>query len=284
MSERACRFTSLWATVIAGALASACSSDAPGDDAKARDIELHFDARWRQTPFGCGSLLDGIGKSGSTAEPLDLRFYVHDVMLVRDDEQAVPFVLSADDEWQSTQVALLDFEDGSGRCDRGTQATNTVLRGRAPQHSDYVGLGFTLGVPPELNHLDLSTAAAPLDVPGMWWSWQGGYKYVRAELATPQNPDGFLFHLGATSCAGSPANGYACERQNLPRITLVGDTTKPVTLDVAALFGSVDLSQKPDLATDLVPGCMSDGGDPECPPLFATLGLPVGEQEVFSLP
>ena len=284
MSERACSFTILLASVIASVLASACSADATHDGTDQPAMELRFDARMGQAAFACGGVLPHVGTSALVAEPLDLRLYVHDVKLLRENGEQVAFELAPDEQWQSTRVALLDFEDGSGRGDRGTEAVNTALRGSAPDHTDYVGLSFTLGVPADLDHLDLATAVAPLDVPGMWWSWQGGYKYLRAELSTPANPDGFLFHLGAANCVGSPANGYVCEQRNLPRVTLLGDVHGRITLDLAALFAGVDLGQKPDLVSDLVPGCMSHDADPECPPLFATLGLPDGQQEVFSLP
>jgi uncharacterized repeat protein (TIGR04052 family) len=141
-----------------------------------------------------------------------------------------------------------------------------------------------IGVPPELDHLDLSTAAAPLDVPGMWWSWQGGYKYLRADLASAENADGFLFHLGAGGCQGAPQPGYTCAADNLTTVVVMGDISQPIVLDLVPIFAGVDLQQVPDLKDDLVPGCMSSLDDPECEPMLGALGLPSGEQQVFSLP
>jgi uncharacterized repeat protein (TIGR04052 family) len=247
------------------------------------ELELEFAARAGDEPFKCGRELSGLGSTEVSAEPLDLRLYVHDVELLRDDAAPVAFELVADDTWQSERVALLDFEDASGRCRGGTEETHTALRGRAPPGA-YVGVSFRVGVPHALNHLDLSTAESPLDVPGMYWSWQGGYKYLRADVATAEHPDGYVFHLGAAGCAGSPANGYDCADYNVARITLEGDISEAIVLDVKRLFADVDLASVPDQVSDLVPGCMSSATDPECARLLAALGLPEGEQRVFELP
>ncbi|WP_371441460.1 MbnP family protein [Methylosinus sp. R-45379] len=52
----------------------------------------------------------------------------------------------------------------------------------------YKGLVFTVGVPSlakdaqgndvALNHSNLATAPAPLDVQGMNWGWQAGRKFI----------------------------------------------------------------------------------------------------------
>lgn len=247
-------------------------------------LTLRFEARVGELPFSCGQQLDALGTSGVEAEPMDLRLYVHDVRLLRDGGEPAPFSFEADGVWQSDTVALLDFEDASGRCSEGTEETNTLLRGRAPP-GDYTGVVFRIGVPTAQNHLDLSTAAPPLNVPDLYWSWQGGYKYLKAELYTEGHHDGYLLHLGAQGCGGSPASGvFDCVAENLAEITLKGDISAPVTLGVVALFAGVDLAAQPDMQTDLVPGCMSGLGDPECAPLLAAFGLPSGEQKVFSLP
>lgn len=89
---------------------------------------------------------------------LDFRLFVHDVELVRAGGEHVPFRLTEDGAWQRDGVALLDFEDGSGSCETGSADTNARLRGEAPQHEDYTGVAFTLGMPERRNHLDAATA------------------------------------------------------------------------------------------------------------------------------
>lgn len=266
--------------VLVGGFGCVESSD---EDSSSRvELELAFSARVGDDPFACGRELRGFGTSAVDAEALDLRLYVHDVQLLREEADPVAFEMVPDGVWQSDRVALLDFEDASGRCSGGTAETHTRLHGVAPPGS-YVGVSFRVGVPPEQNHLDLASAAAPLDVPGMYWSWQGGYKYLKAEVATAQHADGYLFHLGSAGCAGSPTSGYDCADRNVAQITLKGNLEQPVTLDVKQLFAAVDLESVPDRDTDLVPGCMSSATDPECAPMLATLGLPRGEQRVFGV-
>jgi uncharacterized repeat protein (TIGR04052 family) len=270
----------LWLT------ASGCAGDSGTVKQEAPPVEvtLRFEARVGDVPFACGQRLKELGTSQADAEPMDLRLYVHDVRLLRNGSEAAPLALTADDAWQSDSVALLDFEDASGRCSGGTQETNREIRGTAPS-GDYTGVALRVGVPAAQNHLDLSLAAAPLNLPAMYWSWQGGYKYLKAELATATSSDGYLLHLGAQACGGSPATGvFNCQADNVAEITLMGDLLQPIALDVAQLFADVDLLSRPDMQTDIVPGCMSSPGDPECAPLLATLGLPAGEQKVFSLP
>ena len=41
----------------------------------------------------------------------------------------------------------------------------------------------------------------------------------------------------------------------------------------ATLFGDSNLDAQVDGTNDTIPGCMSSEGDPECPPLFAKVGL-----------
>ncbi|PJN92728.1 metallo-mystery pair system four-Cys motif protein, partial [Amaricoccus sp. HAR-UPW-R2A-40] len=46
-----------------------------------------------------------------------------------------------------------------------------------------VGLAFEIGVPFDLNHGDPTLAPAPLDLTAMFWTWRGGYKFLKFEVA-----------------------------------------------------------------------------------------------------
>ena len=142
-------------------------------------------------------------------------------------------------------------------------------------------MSFTLGVAEEQNHLDGATAPAPQNVPGMWWNWVGGYKFVRldAEIVGGDS-DGrpFYFHHGATSCEGTPGTGIDCAYGNRGRIDLdlavdETGTADAVVFDVAEFYGASDLETVPDFQTDFVEGCMAFSGDPDCPSLFSKLGI-----------
>lgn len=258
-------------------------------DTADREVVLRFAPRVGDQPFACGRDFSGVGTSGATVTPLDFRMYVHDVALVRADGERVPLAVSDDAQWQHGGMVLLDFEDGSGACMTGSPGTNLEVRGTVPD-GEYTGVEFTVGVPGEHNHLDGATAPAPLNAQGMWWSWAGGYKYVRLDMRPATQPE-FFYHLGATSCDGDSISGYACAFANLAKISLDGfdPGSDAIVVDAAQILKDVDVARVPDGVTDSLPGCMAFPGDPECPAMMAPLGLgyesdePAGAQRVFTI-
>jgi len=196
----------------------------------------------------------------------DLRFYVSSVRAIRDDGAEVDLGLQPDDQWQQAGLALLDFEDGTGACDNGTPATNTVLRGTLPV-GEYRGLLFTIGVPFESNHGDPLLAAAPLDDTAMHWHWRAGYKFMRAGIRTVD--DGFWIHLGSTGCKGTVQNITGCRFPNRVEVLLPefvpGDDS--VVVDLTALLRETDLLDTH--ATD----CSSGPAEQSCELPFRALGL-----------
>ncbi len=259
------------------------SSGASGQ-AGTRAVTIPFSARVGTMTFACGEFYEGIGSSKTMVKPLDFRLYVHDLVLIRANGERVPVTLAQDGAWQNGSVALLDFEDGTGDCTEGDADLHTAITGTVPDHDDYLNLSFKIGVPSDRNHLDSATAPAPLNVPAMWWAWQGGYKYLKLDLNTPKNPAYYL-HLGATSCDGSPEAGFTCAYSNVPSFTvpynLAGGT---VILDVASLYDGVDLDVVNDTTKDPVPGCMSFAGDPQCPSVYGHLGLQFESNTPAALP
>ncbi len=225
-------------------------------------------------PFSCTQTYANIGTTKTTIAPMDFRMYVHDVSLVRASGEKVPLALTVDGKWQSATTALLDFEDGSGACMTNSPETNFSVVGTAPAHGDYTAVAFTVGVPADEDHLNAATAMPPLNQPAMWWSWVGGYRYMRLEVQSTKNPTWF-FHLGAEACTGASTTSITCKYPDLAVISLASfkaNTTK-VAMDVATLFADSDLDHQIDGVVDTVPGCMSSTADPECPPLFSKLGL-----------
>lgn len=247
-----------------------CSS---ANEAEEEALELQFEARFAGKAIDCEGSIPALGTSEVPAKPLDFRFFLHNIELVRAGGERVPLDLTNDGVWQRDGVALLDFEDGSGSCETGSRETNRSLRGAAKAHDDYTGIAFTLGIPEDMNHLDAATAPAPFNAPGMWWSWQGGYKYARIDVVTDDHPGGYFFHLGGTNCEGTPSDGFACQYGNLAQVELSARGLGPIVLDGAALYRDLDLAQQPDSQSDFVPGCMAFSGDPECPAMFSAVGL-----------
>ncbi len=225
-------------------------------------------------PFSCSQTYPNIGTSMTTMTPQDFRMYVHDVSLVRAGGETVPLKLTPDNLWQSDTVTLLDFEDGTGQCMTNSPETNFNVVGTAPEHSDYQGVQFTVGVPADEDHLNAATAMPPLNQPALWWSWVGGYRYLRIDVGSNMNPMWF-FHLGAEACTGASADSITCKYSDLPIIALSSFQAKStqVTLDLATLFADSNLDAVNDPTVDAIPGCMTSTMDPECPPLFDKLGL-----------
>ncbi|MEO1084704.1 MAG: MbnP family copper-binding protein, partial [Acidobacteriota bacterium] len=138
-----------------------------------------------EQPARCGERFEGVGTGGGPVELADARFYVSELELGRGDGTWVPLELDQESPWQHGNVALLDFEDASGRCSGlGTAQMNSAVRGALPK-GDYKGLRFTFGVPHELNHLDAPTAPTPLNLNALYWNWRLGYIFTKVEFWNP---------------------------------------------------------------------------------------------------
>jgi len=212
-------------------------------------ITIQFAAKVGEQDFECGQVYSDLGSSGSDAEPQDLRFFVSEVRLIEAGGREEPVAIDVRAPWQTADVALLDFEDGSGLCVSGNQAVNSTLTGSVFP-GDYVGIAFRVSVPEELNHQDPALQPAPLEFGTMSWGWLLGYRFLRAELAPVDEsgavPGAALVHLGSTACSGNPAAGtVVCQNSNRSDVRLdeFDSTTSSVVIDVGALFASVDLSE-----------------------------------------
>ncbi len=239
------------------------------------DVTIRFAAMVGSRPAACGIIYEGLGTESSTLSLNDYRFFVSNVRLIAADGTEVPVELAQDGIWQYANVALLDFEDGTGLCSQtGTAEMNDKIIGSVPE-GEYSGIIFDLGVPFELNHLDTATAPAPLNLPAMWWNWRFGYKFVRIDMQTPQSqtPQWFI-HLGSTGCDaadGSTPPAEPCANPNLPIVRLEGfnPLRNFIVADLEELLMGVNLNE----STPMPPGCMSGAEDPDCVGLFPGFGL-----------
>lgn len=273
----------LFITAAALALA-ACStvSNAP----KTAQVTLNFAAQINGQPFACGQRYDGVGTTRSSITPSDFRMYVSEVKLLRQDGSAVPVQLTQDGIWQHQNVALIDFENGTGPCRNGTTATNTAVRGQVPA-GDYVGVELTVGVPFAQNHQDPTVAPAPLNSTAMFWNWQGGYKFIKFDTTSsgistdkPAAPNAmgpvtrYSVHLGSTACAGDSKTQAPSACQNPNRMTVrlnqfdLAKNTVVVDMGAVLAQANVDVNAK-----GTSPGCMSFPKDGDCPPVMNALGL-----------
>jgi uncharacterized repeat protein (TIGR04052 family) len=231
-------------------------------------VSIAFDAVVGSDMAMCGMAYT-VG--GQELELADARLFLSTVE-VRVDGAWQPLVLDETD-WQHEGIALLDFEDGSAGCaDSGTSDLNDTLTGMAPAGT-IDGVRFDVGVPFELNHVDSATAPAPLNAPGMFWTWQGGYKFVRVDYAVA-GAERWNVHVGSTGCVSdAPVNApeAECSAPNRATIELDLDLSVGVTVDLGALIAGADVTTN---LVDTPPGCMSSPTEPDdCAPVFTNLGL-----------
>jgi uncharacterized repeat protein (TIGR04052 family) len=223
--------------------------------------------------FSCTSTYHNIGTTASTVQPQDFKMYVHAVSLVSASGTMTPLTLVQDGVWQRDDIALLDFEDGTGTCATASPATNFAVSGTAPS-GNYTGVTFTVGLASDQDHLSAATAEAPLNQPDLWWSWLGGYRYFKVDLQTTGNAN-YFFHLGAEDCTGASMTTIDCKYPNLATVTLTNfkPGTSKIAVDIGKLLANSNVDEQPDQMTTFTPGCMSDPGDTQCPAPFAKMGL-----------
>ncbi len=229
--------------------------------------------------FACSRNFYGYqGIESTTISISDLRFYVSNIRVIDFAGEEFPLILEQDGAWQYQDVVLLDFENNRNACaeNSGTRETNDRVYG-STKAKDVRGLVFDLGIPPELNHANSATMPSPLNLTSMWWSWQSGYKLLRLDGAT-SGLDGWRLHVGSTGCTDE-GSAIDCQYQNRPEIRLDGGYTpySTVALDVERLLKNVDLSKDEGGAV----GCMSAEDDPECVPIFESLGVKGESQTAF---
>jgi uncharacterized repeat protein (TIGR04052 family) len=262
---------------------------APTPVSATQDVTIQFAAIAgpANTPVACGALIRSLGSTPTDAQLSDLRFYLTSVALVDAQGTAVPVSLEAT-PWQFTrgteQVALIDLENAQGACgSEGNSSVNAVLRGKVPP-GNYVKLQATLGVPERLNHTDVMSQAAPLDIMAMGWSWQTGRKFAKIELnpvggvrtplaAGSTSASTYQLHLASTDCSGNNDGNDTCTKKNLAQFSInFQAATQQVALDLAELFRGTDIRSNQGGAV----GCMSASSDPDCNALFSQLGLDLG--------
>ena len=235
-------------------------------------ITLQFRANVGDQPFACGTTYHGVGSSAVDFSPSDFRFYIYNIRLLTAAGEDVPLRLVPDGVWQLDNLVLLDFENKVPPCSQGTTVTNTVVNGLV-QAGTYTGVRFTLGVPFSRNHRDEATAPSPLNLSGMFWGWQDGYRFLRID-GFDAAFDAFFVHLGSTGCVYGSQPGViaGCSRPNRAEITLYhfDPTRNVIVADLGALLANSDVTAN---AANTSPGCQSDPDDADCAAIFENLGL-----------
>lgn len=238
----------------------------------------------------CSAPLTGLGSGAAKANLQDLRFYISNLRMITASGGEVKVQLASNSNQLtkgSDTVALVDLRDttAKGNCQAGNghvSITGTVAAG------NYTAIGFTLGVPESLNHVDpMDPANAPLDNTDLGWDWTGGKKHLQVEV-NPENAaspgtytsgvvktaggaaNTFVMHLGNTGCSKSAAGVYQCTNINTREVKFptFDIKTQRVAVDLKALFASSNLQ----LDRGGPVGCMSDSADLECQDIWPVLG------------
>ncbi len=247
-------------------------------------LTIQFEARVGNEPYGCADNAPSPAFGDTTLNPGALRAFVHDIELTLADGSVESGQLVNDSFWQTDTVALLDFEDGTGRCRGGSGETNTKVVVAKPSAA-VTAVAFRVGVPMAQNHADPAKAVGPLSYTSMHWSWKAGYKFLRLDGKTADG-DAYGLHLGSTGCEGSIGNITSCARPNVPRIVLdaFDPASQKIILDVAALVAA-----GADEIGDGNYGCLGEKTQAGCVPVFRQLGLnfesgaPATNQFAFSV-
>lgn len=209
---------------------------------------------------------------GRSVEVRDFRLFVSNVELMGADGARVPLTLTQDGQWQDGEVALLDFEDGTGSCsETGNAPTHTTIDGVADIDNP-TGIRLEIGIPFARNHFETASQPAPLNIASMFWNWRGGYKFIRIDLRDGTTP--FNVHLGSTACDAASAveAPTRCDRSNRP-VLMLSDVSfeRGVELDLANLLAGADTSTNTAMTP---PGCQSSPTEADdCRPIFNNLGL-----------
>lgn len=249
--------------------------------AESQTVSIRFQAMVAGEPLACGKSYAGVGTTKSTITPRDFRFYVHNLRLVDAAGKEVALELKQNDKWQLDNVALLDFENAMGSCANGTPDLNDRIVGTVPAGASYTGLRFTLGVPFEKNHTDLTKMPPPLNLTALAWVWNAGRKFARLDFSSTGVPRGYAIHLGSTGCKPDDTKSTiptACAEPN--RVEVALDNFDPSRATVVADLAALLQDSNVDQGGKMMSGCMSGPSTVACGPLFSNLGLPFPNQPV----
>lgn len=274
------RNTTFWTCLLAAGLGSA--SMACGETEATQWVEIQSALTLGGQPARCAQPYDGDLGLGRSFELADARVYLSQIELFETGLQRWQPMRLEENAYQRDGVVLLDFENGTGACASfGSAGTYEQIQGWVPP-GRYSGLRFSVGLPFEHNHIDPHTAQGPFAEAGMFWTWQGGYKFLKFDFQAEsqgKTPIQYNVHLGSTGCgARAPmiAPQTPCARPNLGKASLLGFDPSTQSLEIR-----LDSLIAPQLTgAESSPGCMGDPSSAaHCDPVMKSLGLdPVSGQ------
>lgn len=244
---------------------------------------LRFKAVVLGQDFKCNVQYNGLGNTARAVVRFqDLRAFVQNVGFISTTGDTVQAELDALPT-QVDGVALLDFETGDNFCEGGTPEVITTITGVVPG-GDYTGLAFTLGVPEGLNHRDEQSTTGPLAAAGMWTGPLDGYRFLRVDLTSQGEPDGYPLHVRSAGCRANEAGIVEfCAAPNRVTFTLPGFDpelhTVVMDLGTLAVRNNLDDNARALDDAETSPGCQSEVTDQDCRDFFVSYGLSALPQE-----
>ncbi len=243
--------------------------------------QIKVNLQWHENILGCKSTFDP-KNSGEAWFIEQLQFFLSDIEIEVEGQG-----------WQHLQLTKNAFQN-----------SNTVLLGtncrEKKQHSqkndaEYWSIifennvdiskvrsvKFTVGVPFDVNHLNPVSQQSPLNLPSMFWVWQTGHKFIRAEFASVD--DQWIFHLGSSGCKAASVMRppkQKCLYPNTFEFELPVDELDSKALilnfNLAHLLHNVEMSSKAN--------CQSERDNESCLQLFnnlATYNKPLSVQHKY---
>lgn len=181
-------------------------------------VELYMDGK----PIPCGRAL-----------PMDGNWYLEHakfyISQLRDQHnQPLSFAVN---NWQTPETALISMEWNECVDAAEVKGNQRLLLDERVELGKVSQLRFVLGLPFASNHQDPLSQPSPLNLSSMFWTWQGGHKFLRLQLTSVA--DAWAFHLGSTGCdSASPVRPpqQACQSPNLVEVSVPRPDSRASTL------------------------------------------------------
>jgi hypothetical protein len=185
------------------------------------DTVLEFDHFWANASFKLNQ--DFVTASNQTVKFTKLKYLTSNYVFVREDgtEYAVP------ESYYLTDVA--------------TPSTLKLSIKNIPA-GNYKGIQFIVGVDSARNTSGAQEGALAT-TNDLYWNWNTGYVFLKAEGTSPQNPMGFTYHIGGFKTPHAAQRtitfDFGSERLKVRKDKEVVIHAK---VDVKKLFNNIDVS------------------------------------------
>ncbi|MBX2992670.1 MAG: hypothetical protein KF749_16065 [Bacteroidetes bacterium] len=160
-----------------------------------KEVELRFFPKFGSTPLELNKRF--MNANADSVWFTTLKFYLSETALVDTMGRLVPLESPSHTHKiaheETPNIWMVDFSTATFSANG---YVSVIVKGKPGK---YRGIKFSVGVPYELNHRDVSTQLPPLGPnSGMYWSWNPGYIFhmMEGKVDSAGMPVNFLYHLG----------------------------------------------------------------------------------------